>query len=45
MPYPCALSLDNVITVPKTLIAERITSLGPAKLIALCRALNTAVDC
>ncbi len=45
MPYPCALSLDNVITVPKTLIAERITSLGPAKLIALCRALNTAVNC
>jgi mRNA-degrading endonuclease toxin of MazEF toxin-antitoxin module len=41
----CALSFDNVLTVPKTLITERITSLGPAKLAELCRALNTAVDC
>jgi mRNA interferase MazF len=45
MPHPCALSLDNVLTVPKALITERITSLGPAKLTELCRALNTAVDC
>jgi mRNA interferase MazF len=45
MPYPCALSFDNILTVPKTLITERITSLTPAKLAELCRALNIAVDC
>jgi mRNA interferase MazF len=45
MPYPCALSFDNVLTIPKTLITEKITTLGPAKLAELCRALNTAVDC
>lgn len=51
MPYPCALSFDNVLTIPKTLITEKITTLGPDKLNELCRAhpeghrLNTAVDC
>jgi mRNA interferase MazF len=45
MPYPCALAFDNVLTVPKTLITEKITSLSPVKLTELCRALNTAVDC
>jgi mRNA-degrading endonuclease toxin of MazEF toxin-antitoxin module len=34
-----------VITVPKTLITEMITTLAPDKLDELCRALNTAVDC
>ena len=45
MPYPCALSFDNVLTVPKALITEKITTLGPDKLDELCRALNAAVDC
>ncbi len=45
MPYPCALSFDNVLTVPKALITEKITSLGPDKLDELCRALSIAVDC
>jgi mRNA interferase MazF len=45
MPYPCALTFDNVLTIPKALITEKITSLGPPKLAELCRALNTAVDC
>ena len=45
MPYPCALSFDNVLTIPKVLLTERITSLEPPKLAELCRALNTAVDC
>jgi len=26
MPYPCVLAFDNVLTVPKTLITEKITS-------------------
>jgi mRNA interferase MazF len=45
MPYPCALSFDNVLTVPKALMAERITRLGPTKLASLCKALAVAVDC
>lgn len=51
MPRECVISLDNLRTVPKALLTEPITMLGPEKLAALCRAhpeghrLNTAVDC
>ncbi len=45
MPHSCALSFDNLLTIPKTLLTEKITSLGPGKLAEVCRALNTAVDC
>jgi|ERR1700722_4232945 len=45
MPYPCALSFDNVLTVPKALMTERITSLGPHKLFELCRAITAATGC
>jgi mRNA-degrading endonuclease toxin of MazEF toxin-antitoxin module len=34
-----------ILTIPKVLLTERITSLEPPKLAELCRALNTAVDC
>ena len=45
MPRECALTLDNVAPVPKTLLTERITRLGPVKLAELCRALNIAAGC
>jgi mRNA interferase MazF len=45
MPYPCALSFDNVLTVPKSLMAERITTLGPVKLAELCKAMAVTLDC
>lgn len=45
MPEECALSLDNLGVVPKALLTERITRLGPAKLAELCRALDAATDC
>jgi len=45
MPQECALSLDNVGPVYKTLLTERITRLGPGKLAELCAALNTAAGC
>jgi mRNA-degrading endonuclease toxin of MazEF toxin-antitoxin module len=45
MPRDCVLTLDNVGPVPKTLLTERITRLGPAKLAELCRALNVAAGC
>lgn len=45
MPDDCALSFDNLGVVPKALLTERITRLGPAKLTELCAALEVATDC
>lgn len=45
MPTPCALSCDNVTTVPKALLTERIARLAPAKLAELCAALSVATGC
>lgn len=45
MPRGCAISLDNVHTVPKGLLVEPITSLGPERIAELCRALRAASDC
>jgi mRNA interferase MazF len=45
MPSDCALSLDNLTTVPKGLLTTRITTLEPAKLDELCRALRAATGC
>ncbi len=32
MPHACALSFDNVLTLPKALLRSRICALGPVKL-------------
>jgi mRNA interferase MazF len=45
MPTECAASLDNLRVVPKASLVDRICALGPARLIAACTALRTAVDC
>lgn len=45
MPSECALSLDNLLPVPKVLMSERITRLGPVKLAEVCAALDVAVSC
>jgi mRNA interferase MazF len=45
MPEACALSLDNLTTVPKALLTTRITSLPEARLTELCNALRTATGC
>ena len=45
MPEACALSFDNLTTVPKALLTERITRLSPAQLAELCPALNVAAGC
>ena len=41
----CAVSLDNVVTVPRSGIGRRLTSLSPARMTAVCRALDFAVGC
>jgi mRNA interferase MazF len=45
MPAECVLSLDNVTPVPKALLRECITVLGPSKMDEVCRALGAAVNC
>ena len=45
MPDECVLSLDNMLTVPKALLIERITRLPPARVGELCTALNIATGC
>lgn len=45
MPRECALSLDSIASVPKSLLTERITRLGSVKLSELCRALAIATGC
>jgi mRNA-degrading endonuclease toxin of MazEF toxin-antitoxin module len=41
----CALAFDNVTTVPKALVAERITCVPDARLGELCGALRAAAGC
>ncbi len=45
MPDHCALSFDNVVTVPKAVLTERICLLGPARMHEVCRAWVDVVDC
>ncbi len=45
MPERCALSLDNVTTIPKTLLTERVTRLPGDRLVEVCRALRVATAC
>lgn len=45
MPVPCVLTLDNIALIRPTLCTERITTLGIAKLEAVCEALRVATAC
>jgi mRNA interferase MazF len=45
MPVECAVSLDNLRTVPKALLTESITKLGAERIAAICRALARATGC
>jgi mRNA interferase MazF len=45
MPADCALSFDNLATVPKALLTERITALAPERVHELCAALDVAAGC
>jgi mRNA interferase MazF len=45
MPDECALSFDNLTTVPKALLTARITALPEARLPELCAALRSASGC
>jgi mRNA interferase MazF len=45
MPAECVLSCDNLVTVPKVLLTERITRLEPSRMPELCAALRVATGC
>ena len=45
VPSPCALALDNVRTVRKALLTERIIGLSLARLLEVCSALRVATGC
>jgi mRNA interferase MazF len=45
MPARCALSFDNLTTVPKALLTKRIMSVPERRLDELCAALRAATGC
>ncbi len=45
MPRECAISLDNLRTVPKALLVHPITKLGAQKMDEVCRAIDYATGC
>lgn len=45
MPDDCAISLDNLRTVPKSMLTDRIMSLSGAQMHDVCAALDLATGC
>lgn len=45
VPADCAISLDNLRTVPKAMLTERITSLSGTQMHEVCTALDLATGC
>lgn len=45
MPSDCAISLDNLRTVPRALLTEEVTTLDTTKMSEVCQALAAATDC
>jgi mRNA-degrading endonuclease toxin of MazEF toxin-antitoxin module len=45
MPDDCALSFDNLTSVPKAMLTKRITTVPDARLPELCDALRAATGC
>ena len=44
MPAKCAVNLDEIITVPKSRLVERIASLSPEKMAVVASAISFALD-
>jgi len=45
LPRNCVLNLDHTDTIGKGHLTERITTLGPERMIEVCRALSRATGC
>ncbi len=44
MPQQCVINLDDILTIPKARLAERITMLSPQKMTVVARAVIFALD-
>ncbi len=44
MPQECVINLDDILTIPKVRLIERITTLSPQKMTAVARAIVFALD-
>ena len=44
MPAKCVVNLDNILTIPKSRLTERITQLSPDKITAVAKAIVFALD-
>ena len=44
MPQQCVVNLDDILTIPKARLAERITVLSPQKMADVARAIVFALD-
>lgn len=44
MPTLCVANLDDILTIPKSMLMERITTLSPAKMAAVSKAVVFALD-
>jgi mRNA-degrading endonuclease toxin of MazEF toxin-antitoxin module len=45
VPRACVTSFDNLSTIARGQLVERITTLDPARMDEICRALNATVAC
>ena len=45
MPQNCALTFDNLTTIPKSLLTDRIAHLHEPRLNEICEALRAATGC
>jgi mRNA interferase MazF len=41
----CAVSLDNIVTVPRAAIGRRVSGLSPERLAEVCSAMGFALGC
>lgn len=44
MPGPCVVNLDEILTIPKSRLVERIATLSPEKMAAVARAVAFSLD-
>ena len=44
IPTKCVVNLDNILTIPKSRLTERITTLSPEKMTAVGKAIVFALD-
>jgi mRNA interferase MazF len=44
MPAKCVINLDNILTIPKSLLSERITVLSDSRMASVARAIAFALS-